>query len=93
MRQWEIENAFEPAVRIVDERLFDFGPRDLVADIDRHLVITDRQRNVASFDLGNQRADRLVDHLALKALEPEGLFRERDQLLVVGAEDLRVRGS
>ena len=61
LRQREVEHALQPAVGVVDERFLDDGAGDLVADVDRHLVVADRQRHVAAVDLGHQRADRLVD--------------------------------
>ena len=69
--QGEIEHALQPALGVVDERLLDHGPGDLVANIDGDLVIADRQRHVAALDLGDQRADRLVGGLSLETLQPE----------------------
>ncbi len=60
LRQGEEERALQLRVGVVDERFFDRGPGDLVADIDRDLVIADRQRHVAAVDLRQQRADRVA---------------------------------
>ena len=75
-------------MRAVDERLLDDGAGDLVADINRDVVIADRQRHVAAIDQRHQRAERLVRRRPLEALEPERLFLDADELVFLDAIEL-----
>src|ERR1700722_18217344 len=74
LRQWEVKDALENGIGSVDERLFDDGARDLIADIDRDMVIADRERHVAAIDGGHERAKRLVGRAPLEALQPDRLL-------------------
>jgi hypothetical protein len=50
LRQREVKDAFKLIICAIDERFFDRRPRDLVADIDGHLVIADRERHITAID-------------------------------------------
>ena len=68
---------------MVDERFLDHRAGDLVADIDRDLVITDRERHVAAIDLGDQRTDRFVGRRAFKTLKPERIFFQSHEFFLI----------
>ena len=79
-RQWKEERSFRASRTMINERFFDHRPRDLVSDIDRHSVISDRQRNVASVDVRDQRTERLLRHRTLEAEQPSRCVIEFRQL-------------
>ena len=78
---------------MVDERFLDRRAGDLVADIDRDLVIADRERHVAAIDRGDQRAERLVDRRTAETFEPGRIGGELLQLVAHRANDARTGDS
>ena len=88
-RKRKIKDPFEHRVRVIHERFFDHRPGDLVADIDRHRVVADCQRDRPSVDLGDQRADRFAWHGPFETLEPRRFVTEHRQFVVFDAEDVR----
>ena len=65
--QGEVEDALGAGFRVIDERFLDHGPGDLVADVDLDPMVPDGQRHVATVDLGQERAERLVRRGSLEA--------------------------
>ena len=80
LRQREVKDALQRGTGMVDERFLDGGAGDLVADVDRHLVVADRKRHVAAVYLGHQRAQRFGGGLAVVAAEPGWLAVDADEL-------------
>ena len=83
LRQREMEGPFQPRPRVIDERFLDGRPRDLIANLDRDLVIAHRQRFVATIgQLHDQRTKRLVVGSPFKPGQPHWHLRHVHELLV-----------
>ena len=66
-----MENAFQSARGVIDERFFDCRPRNLIADFDAHLVIADGQRFVSSIGQSHdQGTERFIVRGSLKTSQP-----------------------
>ena len=87
-REREMEHPFEHTVRAVDERFLDDGPRDLIADVDRDVVIAHRQWHVPAVDRRDQRPERLGRRGTFEPLQPEGIFLDADELAFLDADEL-----
>ena len=88
LRQREMEHAFEHAVGAVDERFFDHGARDLIADVHGDVVITDRQWHVATVHGGDERAERFGGRCAFEALQPLRFLVDADEFVFFDADEL-----
>ena len=88
--QRKMKHTFQSSPRVVHERLFDCGSRNLVANLDLDLVETHGEWRVATVDIANQRTDRFVVRRAFETGQPDGLLADLCQLGI--AIDAVMRG-
>ena len=69
--QGEIEDTFKAALGPIHKRFLDHSASNLIADIDRHLVVPDGQRHISPVNIGHQRTDRVVSRCAVEPLQPQ----------------------
>ena len=81
-RQRKMEDAFEPPLRAIDERFFDGGACDLIANLDADFVIADGQRFIAAIDIGDERPNLLPDGRPLEPRQPSRRSLEFNELLI-----------
>ena len=75
--------TFQAAGCMIDERFFDRGSSDLIADFDFDFVIANGQRNITTVDFGNQRTERLIVGVAQEACQPLRLGVAAHDLAIV----------